>query len=145
MTWYALVLIVGGSYLLLAGLAIGSFVNLAADRLPRGESILHPSSHCTACDRRLDAVDLLPVLGYFIRGGRCATCATPIGVFSPLVEASCGALMVIPVLWTPGWATVFAGISLTTGFGAGVVLVSLLRSRPGSRPDARSAPSRLAR
>ena len=128
-----------GSYLLLAGLAVGSFVNLAADRLPRGESLVWPGSHCTSCGRRLNAIDLLPVVGYFLRGGRCATCRTPIGVTSPLVEASCGALMAIPVLWMPGWATIFAGLSLTIGFGAGVILVSMLRSRPGSRPDARSA------
>lgn len=142
MTWIVLVAI--DAYVIFVGLAVGSFVNLAADRLPRGESLVHPASHCTACGRQLNLVDLTPVLGYVLRGGRCATCRTHIGVSSPLVEASCGALMVIPVLWTPGLATAFAGISLTTGFGAGVILISLLRSRSGSRPDARSRSSRLA-
>lgn len=139
-------IVVVGSYLLLAGLAIGSFVNLAADRLPRGESLLHPGSHCTACGRHLNVVDLLPVVGYLVRRGRCASCRAPIGISSPLVEAACGAIMVAPMLWSPGWPEALAGIFLTAGFGAGMILLSVLsRSRSGSRRDAGSAPAPLVR
>src|SRR5205823_3113510 len=61
------------AYLTFVALVLGSFINLAADRLPRGESILWPRSHCRACGRQLNAVDLLPVLGYAVRRGRSAT------------------------------------------------------------------------
>ena len=60
-------------YFVLVALFVGSFINLAADRLPRGESLVTPRSHCRSCGRVLNVIDLLPVAGYFIRGGRCAT------------------------------------------------------------------------
>lgn len=72
---------------------LGSFINLAADRLPRHESLVHPRSHCRSCGRVLNLVDLIPVAGYMIRGGRCATCGASIGASSPAVEVLCGALM----------------------------------------------------
>ena len=134
------------AYLLFVGLAVGSFVNLAADRLPRRESLVRPPSHCTACGRRLNLMDLVPVLGYALRGGRCATCRTPIGISSPVVEAASGTLMLGPFLLLGGWAGVVAGVLVTTAFAAGVTGVAVMRSsRSGLRPDARSAPSRLVR
>ncbi|HEY4888271.1 MAG TPA: prepilin peptidase [Candidatus Dormibacteraeota bacterium] len=81
------------AYLVLVALLVGSFINLAADRLPRHESLVHPRSHCRSCGRVLNLVDLIPVAGYLIRGGRCATCGASIGASSPSVEALCGALM----------------------------------------------------
>lgn len=134
------------AYLLFVGLAVGSFVNLAADRLPRRESLVRPPSHCTACGRRLNLVDLVPVLGYALRGGRCATCRTPIGISSPVVEAASGMLMLGPFLLLAGWQGVVAGVILTAAFGAGVTGAAVMRgARSGLRPDARSAPPRLAR
>ena len=81
------------SYLILVAMMLGSFINLAADRLPRHESLVHPRSHCRSCGRVLNLVDLIPVAGYMIRGGRCATCGASIGASSPAVEVLCGALM----------------------------------------------------
>jgi len=81
------------SYVVLVGMMLGSFINLAADRLPKGESLMHPRSHCRSCGRVLNLVDLIPLAGYMIRGGRCATCGASIGASSPAVEALCGALM----------------------------------------------------
>src|SRR2546428_13050198 len=57
------------AYLVLVAMLIGSFINLAADRLPRRESIVRPRSHCRSCGRVLNLVDLIPVAGYAIRGG----------------------------------------------------------------------------
>jgi prepilin signal peptidase PulO-like enzyme (type II secretory pathway) len=95
----------------------GSFINLAADRLPRGESLLWPRSHCRACDRRLNAVDLLPVLGYLIRAGRCATCHTPIGRSAPFVEATAGACMLAPIVVLGVWPGVALGAGLLAVWG----------------------------
>src|SRR3989440_9387046 len=82
-----------GCYLVLVALLVGSFINLAADRLPRGESLLRPRSHCRSCGRALNLVDLIPVGGYLIRGGRCASCGASIGASSPIVEGLSGAAM----------------------------------------------------
>jgi prepilin signal peptidase PulO-like enzyme (type II secretory pathway) len=81
------------SYVVLVGMMLGSFINLAADRLPRHESLVHPRSHCRSCGRVLNLVDLIPLAGYMIRGGRCATCGASIGASSPAVEVLCGGLM----------------------------------------------------
>ncbi|HEX2679843.1 MAG TPA: prepilin peptidase, partial [Candidatus Dormibacteraeota bacterium] len=56
-----------GAYLVFVGLMLGSFINLAADRLPRHESVVAPRSHCRACGRELNFVDLLPVVGWLLR------------------------------------------------------------------------------
>lgn len=118
-------------YLVVAALLVGSFINLAADRLPRGESILRPRSHCRACGRQLNIVDLIPVLGYAIRGGRCATCGTPIGVAAPLVEGISGGLMAATLILQGLWPGALTGVALVAAWG---VLVVGLAWRRGTRP-----------
>ena len=99
-------------YFVLVALFLGSFINLAADRLPRGESVVTPRSHCRSCGRVLTLVDLLPVAGYFIRGGRCATCRAPIGLTAPLIEAGAGVLMLLSLVAFGLWVGLFVGLSL---------------------------------
>jgi leader peptidase (prepilin peptidase)/N-methyltransferase len=55
-------------------------------RLPRGESIVLPPSHCTNCQHRLGTWDLIPVLSYLGLRGECRYCQTKISVRYPLVE-----------------------------------------------------------
>jgi len=109
------------AYLVLVGLMLGSFVNLAADRAPRGESLVRPGSHCRSCGRRLNALDLLPVAGYLVRGGRCATCRTPIGASAPMVELVSGGLMIGPIIWLGLWPGAAVGLALVGLWGLGVV------------------------
>lgn len=104
------------AYLVLVALLVGSFINLAADRLPRRESIVQPRSHCRACGRRLNFTDLIPVGGYLIRRGRCATCGVAIGASSPAVEAMSGLAMAAPL----------AMLGPVRGFVAGAALVALI-------------------
>jgi leader peptidase (prepilin peptidase)/N-methyltransferase len=108
------------------GLMLGSFINMAADRLPRGESIIRPRSHCRACNRQLNTIDLLPVLGYLIRRGRCATCRTPIGVVAPSVEAACGVLMVASIAWLGLWPGAIVGLVSVALFG-GILIAAAMR------------------
>ena len=117
------------AYLVLVGLMVGSFINLAADRVPRRESLLAPPSHCTACGRRLNAVDLLPVAGYLLRRGRCATCGVPIGPSALLVEAMSGALMVLALVWLGPWPGAVAGFVLVGLWGLGVTGLAQRRQR----------------
>ena len=56
-------------FYILAGLCTGSFLALCADRLPRGESLFFPASHCDACGHRLGFFDLIPLWSYLRLGG----------------------------------------------------------------------------
>ncbi|TMC54341.1 MAG: prepilin peptidase [Chloroflexi bacterium] len=125
------------AYLTFVGLVLGSFINLVADRLPRGESIVRPRSHCVACDRELNAIDLLPVLGYWLRRGRCATCGCRIGVSAPLVEAVAGALMVAPIISFGLWPGAAAGLCLVAGWGLAVTSLAAHRYAASARARAR--------
>jgi prepilin signal peptidase PulO-like enzyme (type II secretory pathway) len=117
------------AYLVLVALLLGSFINLAADRLPRRESLVHPRSHCRSCGRVLNVVDLIPVGGYLIRGGRCAGCGVSIGASSPAVEALCGALMLAPLVLFGLVPGVVAGAAAVTVAGVAVVALSFARTR----------------
>jgi len=125
------------AYLVLVALLVGSFINLAADRLPRRESIVRPRSHCRLCGRVLNFVDLIPIAGYAIRGGRCAGCGAAIGASSPALEALCGVSMLASLaLLGPlrGGLVGAAAVSLV-GIGA----VGLAFARTGSaRRESRS-------
>jgi leader peptidase (prepilin peptidase)/N-methyltransferase len=68
------------------GLIIGSFLNVVAYRLPRGESLAHPGSHCPSCDAPVRWFDNIPVLSWLALRGRCRSCSEPIGRRYPLVE-----------------------------------------------------------
>ena len=70
-----------------AGLLVGSFLNVVIYRLPRGESVVHPGSHCPGCDRAIAPWDNIPVLSYVILRGRCRHCGIRISPRYPFFEA----------------------------------------------------------
>jgi len=72
----------------LFGLIVGSFLNVVIDRLPSGESLAFPPSHCSACKHRLAVKDLVPLISYIFLKGRCRYCETHITLRIPIVEAS---------------------------------------------------------
>ncbi|MBC2721864.1 A24 family peptidase [Desulfosporosinus sp.] len=76
----------------LLGLLIGSFLNVVIYRVPRGESIVSPGSHCTACGHALRAWELIPVFSFIIQKGQCRECHTSISWRYPAVELLTGAL-----------------------------------------------------
>ena len=90
-----------------AGAALFSFMNVAAWRLPRGQSPLDGRSACPACGHVLGAADLVPVLGWLALRGRCRYCGSPIPVRYLLVELLGGALGV-GCLWRFGPAMTLA-------------------------------------
>jgi len=73
-----------------AGLAVGSFLNVCIDRLPLNKSLVSPASHCDACGRRLSLIDLVPLLSYLWLHGRCRYCGARIPLRVPLVELLAG-------------------------------------------------------
>ena len=77
---------------LVLGLVIGSFLNVVAWRVPRGESINHPGSHCPVCETPLRPIDNIPVISWLALRGRCRYCGTAISARYPLVEVACAVL-----------------------------------------------------
>jgi leader peptidase (prepilin peptidase)/N-methyltransferase len=73
------------------GLAVGSFLNVVLYRVPRRESIVRPRSRCPGCHMPLADRDNVPVVSWLLLRGRCRTCAMPISVRYPLVEAATAA------------------------------------------------------
>ncbi len=77
------------------GLAFGSFANVVIWRLPRGESLSTPASHCPKCEKPIRWFDNIPVLSWVLLRGRCRDCGAPISARYPLVELSSGALWIL--------------------------------------------------
>ncbi|MBP9732835.1 MAG: prepilin peptidase [Candidatus Omnitrophica bacterium] len=71
---------------LLFGLLIGSFLNVIIWRMPRGESIAWPASHCPSCKTPIRWHDNIPVLAYLILKGKCRFCPSRIPFRYPVVE-----------------------------------------------------------
>ena len=86
------------------GAIIGSFLNVVAYRVPRGESVVWPGSHCPNCGQDIAAFDNVPVLAYLWLRGRCRSCRVSISARYPLVEFVTGLL--------------FAGIAARYGLSA---------------------------
>lgn len=80
------------------GTAFGSFLNVVAYRVPRGESLIAPPSHCPNCNEPIKARDNIPVLSWIMLRGRCRSCHVAISPRYPLIEALCGVLCVAAVL-----------------------------------------------
>ncbi len=79
----------------LLGLFVGSFLNVCIDRLPRGQSIINPPSHCSACNHKLGILDLVPLFSYLWLRGRCRYCQAPIPLRLPVVEGTTGLLFTL--------------------------------------------------
>lgn len=68
------------------GLAIGSFLNVVIWRVPRGESIVRPPSHCPSCSKPIAPRDNIPVVSWLLLRGRCRHCGEPISARYPMIE-----------------------------------------------------------
>ncbi|AGZ39484.1 prepilin peptidase [Actinoplanes friuliensis] len=89
----------------LLGLAVGSFLNVVIYRVPRGESLVRPGSHCPQCGNEVRNRHNIPVLGWLLLRGKCADCKAPISARYPLVEAGT-ALLFVAVAARFGWSWV---------------------------------------
>jgi prepilin signal peptidase PulO-like enzyme (type II secretory pathway) len=72
------------------GALVGSFLNVVLWRVPRGESIVSPGSHCPSCGTFLRPVELVPIFSWVVLRGHCRTCGVSISARYPLVELGCG-------------------------------------------------------
>jgi leader peptidase (prepilin peptidase)/N-methyltransferase len=80
------------------GLLLGSFLNVVAYRLPRGESLAFPGSHCPSCETPIKFYDNIPVLSWLWLRGHCRACHSSISARYPIVETATAVLLVAVVL-----------------------------------------------
>lgn len=102
------------------GLVFGSFANVVIWRVPRGESLISPPSHCPRCDAPIAWYDNVPVISWLLLRGRCRSCCEPISWRYPAVELASG------VLWAA--AALAWGLSARAFFGIVLFYLSLILS-----------------
>ena len=79
-------------------LALGSFLNVVAARLPEGRSLVRPRSACGSCGAEIAWYDNIPVVSYFVLRGRCRSCRATFSARYPAVEIAT-ALLVAACFW----------------------------------------------
>ncbi len=105
---------------LVPGLAVGSFLNVVAARVPLRRSIVRPGSACMSCSAPLAWYDNVPLLSYVLLRGRCRHCGAAISLRYPAVEALTALLIAGCVLkFGLRWDALIAA-----GFCAALVAVS---------------------
>lgn len=90
-------------YLFVLGAILGSFYNVVGLRLPAGESIAHPGSHCPNCQKKLAWSELIPFFSYLMQKGKCRKCHTRISPIYPFFEGLTAVLFTISPLLV-GWS-----------------------------------------
>ncbi|MEA2250899.1 MAG: leader peptidase (prepilin peptidase) / N-methyltransferase [Solirubrobacteraceae bacterium] len=109
---------------LVGGLIVGSFLNVVAYRLPRGESLASPGSRCPGCGTPIRPYDNVPVVSWLVLRGRCRQCGTSISARYPLVELTTGVLYAAVVAFRHGTLDIVLGLLLVTVL-VPVVLIDL--------------------
>jgi len=82
-----------GALVFAPALALGSFLNVVAARLPERRSVVRPRSACVSCGHEIAWYDNVPVVSYLVLRGRCRSCHARIGVIYPAVEIATAALL----------------------------------------------------
>jgi len=124
----------------LAGLLIGSFLNVVAWRLPRGESLVRPRSACPACRTPIRPYDNVPVLSWLLLRGRCRHCGARISGRYPLVEATTAALFAAVAIGRNGALDIALGLLLVTA----LVPITLIDLDRRIIPNAITLPAAVA-
>jgi leader peptidase (prepilin peptidase) / N-methyltransferase len=138
----------------LAGLLIGSFLNVCVFRLPRDLSVVQPRSFCPGCEKPIAWYDNIPLASYILLRGRCRHCAERIPLRYPLVELSTGLAFAVCAAAFGGFTliaakfAIFAAILITLiatdieerilpdeftlgGIGLGIVFAAFVPMDPG--------------
>ena len=81
-------------YILFLGTMLGSFFNVVGIRIPKKETLMG-RSHCNNCDHQIGWIEVIPVIGYIVLGGKCKNCKTHISIKYPLIELLTGILFLV--------------------------------------------------
>jgi len=79
----------------ISGLLLGSFANVCIYRIPRGESIVYPASHCPACNAGIKWYQNIPLISFILLRGKCSSCKASISIQYPLVEFIAGSAFLL--------------------------------------------------
>jgi leader peptidase (prepilin peptidase)/N-methyltransferase len=107
------------------GLVVGSFLNVVAHRVPRGESIVSPPSACPRCHALIRTRHNIPVLGWLVLRGRCYDCGLPISARYPIVEAATGLLFALAGLRFAGQPMQLAAYLAFAAIAVALALIDL--------------------
>jgi leader peptidase (prepilin peptidase)/N-methyltransferase len=118
------------------GALVGSFLNVCIHRIPGGESIAFPASHCPHCKVPIKPYDNIPVLSYLVLRGRCRSCAAGIAIRYPLVEMLAG-IAAVGALCAYGLS---AEALLIFAFLAALIVITFIDLDHQLIPDAISLP-----
>ena len=119
------------AFALAPALAVASFLNVVAVRVPARRSLLRPTSSCGTCGNEIGWRDNIPLLSYLLLRGRCRQCDAPISALYPAVEAVAAGLIV--ACFAVYGATPFA--VLAAGFCAVLVTLSAIDVRERIVPN----------
>lgn len=100
------------AFLFLIGLCVGSFCNVLAERLPRGEDVLVSRSHCDYCKKILSWYELVPILSYVVQKRRCRKCHKILSFQYPLIELFTGLGFVAIALMFDMYTGLFVALSV---------------------------------
>ena len=90
-------------YLFVFGAILGSFYNVVGLRVPAGQSIVQPGSHCPNCQKQLRWTELIPIVSFLLQKGKCRSCQTTISPIYPFFEGLTAVLFTISPLLV-GWS-----------------------------------------
>jgi len=123
-------------FVFLLGAILGSFLNVCIVRLPRGESLIRPPSHCPHCNEPIKFYDNIPIISYMILRGKCRHCKNRISLRYPVVEALTG-LMAVALFMKYGPTVQFLLLLL---FSSALLIITFIDLAHQIIPDAISIP-----
>ncbi len=121
----------------LIGLCFGSFLNVAILRIPKGESVSFPASHCPTCKHPLKWYHNIPLFSWLFLRGKCAFCHTSISMQYPFIELVGALLFMLTYLKSQQW---LEALLLGTIFAL-LLALSLIDLRYKAVPDMLSLPA----
>jgi len=121
---------------LIFGAVVGSFLNVCIARIPKGQSIIHPPSHCPNCQASIPFYCNVPLLRYVWLWGRCRSCKEPISSRYPIVELLT-ALVSLALMHRFGPSYAFF---VTFLFAAALIVISFIDLDVRIVPDVISLP-----
>jgi leader peptidase (prepilin peptidase)/N-methyltransferase len=123
-------------FLTCVGAAVGSFLNVLIFRIPEGQSIVLPSSHCPKCGHAIRVYDNIPIISYLILRGKCRDCHEKISMQYPIVEAV-AALMSLLLFLKFGLSFKYLSSSI---FICALIVITFIDLRHQIIPDVISLP-----
>ncbi len=118
------------------GFVLGGFLSRAAFRIPAEDPVMKSGSYCMHCKEALGFADRIPVLGWFLVGGKCRHCNERVSWLYPVMELMTP-LLFVAVFWRFGWTV---AMPVYAGFAAAMILVTFVDFIDWTIPDEVSIP-----